>query len=88
MSHGGQSPCGEFAYSLVVTEITTGWTELRVLRNKAHVWVLSAMRSIFRALPFAPTAIHPDNGGEFIIRALADFADGQELPFTRSRAYQ
>ena len=80
VSHGGQSPCGEFAYTLVVTEITTGWTELRVLRNKAHIWVMLAMRSIFRTLPFTPTAIHSDNGGEFINYALAEFADSRKLP--------
>jgi len=88
VSHGGQSPCGEFAYTLVVTEITTGWTELRVLRNKAHVWVLLAIKSIFRSLPFKPTGIHSDNGSEFINRALAKFAEDRKLPFSRSRAYQ
>lgn len=88
VSHGGQSPCGEFAYTLVVTEITTGWIELRVLRNKAHVWVLWAMKSIFRSLPFEPTAIHSDNGSEFINQALAKFAEERKLPFTRSRVYK
>ncbi len=88
VSHGGQSPCGEFAYTLVVTEIITGWTELRLLRNKAHIWMLLAMKSIFRSLSFQPTAIHSDNGSEFINRALAAFAEEQKLPFTRSRAYQ
>ncbi|MEO0082746.1 MAG: transposase family protein [candidate division WOR-3 bacterium] len=88
LSHGGQSPCGEFAYTLVVTEITTGWTELRVLRNKAHIWVMLAMKSILRAAPFPVTAIHSDNGSEFINQALAKPADKHKLRFTRSRAYQ
>lgn len=71
-----------------MTEITTGWTELRVLRNKAHIWVMLAMKSVLRALPFPVTALHSDNGSEFINQTLAKFADAHKLRFTRSRAYR
>ena len=36
--HGGESAKGDFAYTLTFTEITTDWTELRALKNRAEVW--------------------------------------------------
>lgn len=85
---GGTYPSGEFAYVLNTTEITTGWTELRALRNKAQVWTKTALRDIQQTLPFPPTALHSDNGSEFINRYLSEFAhDELQVRFTRSRPF-
>jgi IS30 family transposase len=64
--HCGESTQGDFAYTLTVTEITTGWTELRVIQNRAQVWSVSALKEIVNSLPFKVTALHSDNGSEFI----------------------
>jgi len=86
--HGGDVPRGQFAYTLTATEITTGWTELRVLPNKASVWIVRAMKSILRSLPFAASHIHSDNGAEFTNRPLARLARMKRISFSRSRAFR
>ncbi len=57
---------GEFARTLTVTDVHTGWTENIALKNGAHRWVLEAMPLIEARLPFRLTGIDSDNGGEFI----------------------
>ena len=43
VGHEGGDNNGEFGFSLTVTDIATGWTEVRTVRNKAA-------RHVFRAL--------------------------------------
>ena len=42
------TPTGEHAFTLTVTDIATGWTENRSVRNKARKWVLAALDDIAR----------------------------------------
>jgi len=86
--HCGDSVRGEFLYTLTVTDIRTGWTELRVLRNKAMVWTERAMRDILESLPFEVKHIHCDNGSEFINSHLKRLCDEMGVRFTRSRPYR
>lgn len=88
MHHCGDSVRGEFLYTLTVTDIRTGWTELRVLRNKAMVWTERAMRDILESLPFEVKHIHCDNGSEFINSHLKRLCDEMGVRFTRSRPYR
>ncbi|APH44537.1 hypothetical protein BMW26_05840 [Microbacterium sp. 1.5R] len=71
----------------VVVRSNTGWTENIALRNGAHRWVLEAMPIIETRLPFRPTGIDSDNGGEFINEAIISWAQERDLFFTRSRPY-
>jgi len=64
--HCGESAAGDFAYTLTATEITTGWTELRMIQNRAQVWSVSALKEIVNSLAFKVIALHSDNGSEFI----------------------
>src|SRR5665648_592310 len=43
VGHEGGVPSGEHAYTLTVTDIATGWTENRSVRNKAQRWVFAAL---------------------------------------------
>jgi len=85
--HCGESTQGDFAYTLTATEITTGWTELRVIQNRAQVWSVSALKEIVNSLPFDVVALHSDNGSEFINAHLEGFCKERSIIFTRSRAY-
>lgn len=85
--HCGPTLKGEFCRSLTVTDVHTGWTENRALRNGAHRWVLESMPLIEQRLPFPLVGIDSDNGGEFINDALIAWAGERDLFFTRARPY-
>jgi len=86
--HCGATLQGEFAHSLTVTDVFTGWTENVALKNGAHRWVIEAMTQIEDRLPFPLVGLDTDNGGEFINHALIKWAGDRELFFTRSRPYK
>jgi hypothetical protein len=85
VGHEGGDPRGEFAYSLCCTDVASGWTEARVVRNRARKWTFEALVEIRRSLPFALLGLDSDNGGEFINNNLAQYCAGEGITFTRSR---
>jgi hypothetical protein len=85
LGHEGGDANGEFAYSLTVTDIATGWTEVRTVRNKAARHVFAALIEIQAALPFPLLGIDSDNGSEFINEHLLAWCLQQQITFTRSR---
>ena len=44
VAHEGGRARGDYLQTLEVTDIGTGWTEMRAVKNKAQVWVLEAMK--------------------------------------------
>ncbi|RME67642.1 MAG: transposase [Nitrospirae bacterium] len=86
--HSGASGKGEFLYTLTATELSTGWTELRALRNKAMVWTRRALEEILRVMPVKVVHIHSDNGSEFLNAHVQKFCRERGIKFTRSRPYQ
>jgi len=85
VGHEGGDPRGEFAYSLCCTDVASGWTEARVVRNRARKWTHEALKEVRAALPFPLLGLDSDNGGEFINHHLVSWCAGQQLTFTRSR---
>jgi hypothetical protein len=85
VGHEGGNPAGDFAHTLTVTDIATGWTENRAVRNKAQKWVLAALSEIVAGFPFPILGIDSDNGSEFINAHLLEFCQHNEITFTRSR---
>ena len=65
VGHDGGDLNGEFCYTLTGTDIATGWTETRTVRNKAE-HVAAALVEIQAQLPFPVLGIDSDNGSEFI----------------------
>ena len=86
--HCGESADGQFIYTLTATEITTGWTELIPLRNKAMIWTMSALKQIKENFPIKIIKIHSDNGSEFINNYVTRFCKTNGIEFTRSRPYK
>ncbi|MBA2549578.1 MAG: transposase family protein [Nocardioidaceae bacterium] len=68
-----------------VTDIATGWTENRSVRNKARRWVIAALEDIASIMPFPVLGVDSDNGSEFINHHLLDWTQKREITFTRSR---
>ena len=86
--HCGESEAGEFNLSLTATDVCTGWTELRPLKNKAHRWTLEGLQDIYAALPFTMLEMHSDNGSEFINKDTIDWWKlVKTLSFTHSRSH-
>jgi hypothetical protein len=88
VGHEGGNPHGDFALTLDATDVATGWTEMRAVRNKARRWVLEALRLIRYRLPFPLQGIDSDNGSEFINDHLFSFCRDEKITFTRSRPYR
>lgn len=86
VGHDGGNASGEFCFTLTVTDIATGWTENRAVRNKAQKWVFAALVDIRAHLPFPLLGIDSDNGSEFINHHLLRWCTEQKITFTRSRS--
>ncbi|MDG3017262.1 transposase family protein [Speluncibacter jeojiensis] len=85
VGHEGGNAVGEHAYTLTVTDIATGWTENRSVRNKARKWVIAALDEIAGIMPFPVLGVDSDNGSEFINHHLLDWCEKRQITFTRSR---
>jgi len=86
VGHEGGNSCGEFAFTLTVTDIATGWVENRAVRNKAQKWVFEALVDIRAHLPFPLRGIDSDNGSEFINHHLLRWCTAEKITFTRLRS--
>jgi hypothetical protein len=85
VGHEGGDPRGDFCQTLDVTDIATGWTEPRAVKNKAQRWVHAALAEITAGFPFPVLGVDSDNGSEFINDHLLRWCDQQKITFTRSR---
>ncbi len=85
VGHEGGNAEGEHAYTLTLTDIATGWTENRSVRNKARRWVLAALDEIAKVMPFPILGVDSDNGSEFINHHLLTWCEQRQITFTRSR---
>jgi len=85
VGHEGGNAVGDHCYTLTVTDIATGWTENRSVRNKARRWVIAALEEIAQIMPFPIIGVDSDNGSELINHHLLDWCTKREITFTRSR---
>jgi hypothetical protein len=88
VGHDGGILRGEFLYSLDVTDVHTGWTETKAIKNKAQIWTVEALKEISKRFPFPIKGIDSDNGSEFINAHLLNYCEKEHITFTRSRPYR
>lgn len=86
VGHGGGNSSGEFCFTLTVTDIATGWTINRSVKNKAEIWVFEALKYVIGQYPFPILGIDSDNGSEFINAHLFNYCTENKITFTRSRS--
>jgi hypothetical protein len=88
--HCGPVADGQYAHTLQMVDVTTGWSERRAILGRSQLVVQDAFRHIRLRLPFPVLEIHPDNGSEFLNQPLtmvwAELFPKAE--FSRSRPYQ
>jgi len=85
VAHEGGNPSGEYALTLNLTDVSSGWTELRAVKNKAQKWVFEALGLIRSRLPFPLLGLDSDNDSAFINHHLYDYCQDEDITFTRSR---
>lgn len=88
VAHDGGIAAGEYLYTLNMTDVYSGWTEVQAIQNKAQVWVFAALKELRANLPFALRGIDSDNGSEFINDQLLKYCQHERITFTRSRPYR
>jgi hypothetical protein len=86
VGHEGGNSSGEFCLTLTVTDIFTGWTINRSVKNKAAIWVFEAIEYVIAEFPFPILGIDSDNGSEFINHHLFNYCVEHKITFTRSRS--
>ena len=77
---------GEYCQTLDATDVATGRTETRAVRDKAQTRVFAALLELRTALPFPLLGIDSDNGAEFVNHELHRYCQDKRITFTRSRA--
>jgi len=88
VSHEGGDARGEFCYTLTLTDVATGWTECRAVRNRAERWTFEALKHLRERLPFPLLGVDSDNGSEFMNNHLIRYCEGEHLTFTHARPYR
>jgi len=88
--HCGSSASGEYACTLQMIDVATGWSERVAVLGRSYLVMQDAFRRIVARLPFQIREIHPDNGSEFLnhhmVRFWGELVQGVIL--SRSRPYQ
>jgi hypothetical protein len=88
VSHSGPVAKGSFAWTFVLTDIATGWTEcapLLVREQTLLIAVLSEMRAL---MPFPLLGLDTDNDSAFINETVHDYCTASQIAFTRCRPYR
>jgi hypothetical protein len=85
VAHCGTQIDGSYLYTLTLTDIATGWTEMLPLLNRNQESVMAALKRVRRLLPFPLLGLDTDNGGEFINVELLAYCEQEQITFTRGR---
>ena len=88
VAHCGPTLKGEFARTLNLTCVLTGWVFTRSMRNNAHVHVLKTLNTGLEVIPFEVVGVDFDNGSEFLNKPVIAWAAQRSIFFTRSRPYR
>ena len=88
VAHCGSCMHGTFLWSLVATDVCSGWTEAVPLVAREQSLVAEGLEVIRRQFPMPILGIDSDNDSAFINETLLAYCQRQRLEFTRSRAYQ
>ncbi len=88
VAHCGPTTRGEYVRTVDLTDMLTGWTYTRAVRNNAHVHIRDALDRFIAEVPYEVTGVDFDNGSEFINHATIAWAAELEIYFTRARPYK
>ena len=87
VAHNGGLSAGSCVHSLVLTDISSGWTECVALVAREQTLVVEALEALQCQLPIPLLGIDTDNDGVFINESLIKYCKTHDVEQTRSRAY-
>ncbi len=87
--HCGYRAYGEYACTLQMIDVATGWSERRAVLGRSYLVMQHAFWRILARLPFPILQIHPDNGSEFFNHHMLRFWGHlvQGVTISRSRPF-
>jgi hypothetical protein len=88
VAHGGPSSAGSFCWTIVFTDIATGWTETLALIVRESAFVLEAIKQLQAVLPFPVKGLDFDNDSAFMNEDVVGYCRSLGIEVTRSRAYK
>lgn len=88
VAHCGPTLVGEFARTLTMTDIVTGWTENCSVRNNASKWIVAGVEQLQAMFPFVMIVFDSDCGGEFINHEVATWLQQRDIAQARGRPYK
>ena len=88
VAHSGPSMAGAFAWTLVLTDVATGWTECAPLPCRDGALVVEALTRLRGALPFPLRGADFDNDSVFMNEDVVGWCRTNGIEVTRSRAYR
>lgn len=86
--HCGESTEGFYLTTLCAIDVASGWTELQPVWGLGQQRVAAALHLARQRLPFQLTALHTDNGSEFINQTLYSYCQRENIRFSRGRPYR
>ena len=85
VAHCGCDANGAFVYTLVLTDIASGWIECLPMVARGSALVVSGLEAVCSSMPFPLFAIDSDNGSELINDCVLGFCQTNGIEFTRAR---
>jgi hypothetical protein len=88
VAHSGPSMAGTFAWTLVLTDVATGWTECVAMPLRDSALVIEALTRLRTVLPFPLRGVDVDNDSVFLNELVVGWCRANGVELTRSRAYR
>ncbi len=88
VAHCGETTHGQYAHTLTLTDVCTGWTECVAILGRNQWVVKNAIDQARSRFPFPVKGLDADNGSEFINATLAGYCQQRRITFTRCRPYK
>lgn len=88
VAHNGGTAAGACVHSLVVTDVSTGWTECLPLVSRQEALVVEALNVIRAQFPFPLLGLDFDNDGVFMNDGVFEYCRTQNIQMSRSRPYR
>ena len=79
VAHCGPTLKGEFTRTVNMTDVLTGWTFTRSIRNNAEKHIISALDAAVGCVPFPVLGMDFDTGSEFINHSVVRWAGDLDI---------